>query len=165
MVILLRIAVCPGSFDPITNGHLDIIERASKIYDKVIVGVLDNKRKTPLFSSDERVDMIRCETTHLDNIEVSAFSGLLADYVNENGFDTYVRGLRTTADFENELQMAQMNARLFTGNTESVFLMTDPQYSFISSSLVKEVALFGGSVDGLVPEYVVSRIRSKLQEE
>ena len=98
-------------------------------------------------------------------MSVDKFDGLLADYVNSNGFAAVVRGLRVTTDFENELQMAQMNARLFNGDTETVFLMTDPEYSFISSSLIKEVASYGGSVDGLVPEYVVSRIRSKLEEE
>ena len=160
-----RKALYAGSFDPVTNGHLNIIERAARIFDSLTVVIAINMNKNYLFDIDERVEIMKEVTGHLSNVRVDTFSGLIADYVNRNGFDAYVRGLRATTDFENELQMAQMNARLFTGNTESVFLMTDPQYSFISSSLVKEVALFGGSVDGLVPEYVVSRIRSKLQEE
>ncbi len=160
-----RKALYAGSFDPVTNGHLNIIERAARIFDSLTVVIAINVNKNYLFDIDERVEIMKEVTGHLSNVRVDTFSGLIADYVNRNGFDAYVRGLRATTDFENELQMAQMNARLFTGNTESVFLMTDPQYSFISSSLVKEVALFGGSVDGLVPEYVVSRIRSKLQEE
>ena len=160
-----RKALYAGSFDPVTNGHLNIIERAARIFDSLTVVIAINVNKNYLFDIDERVEIMKEVTGHLSNVRVDTFSGLIADYVNRNGFDAYVRGLRATTDFENELQMAQMNARLFTGNTESVFLMTDPQYSFISSSLVKEVALFGGNVDGLVPEYVVSRIRSKLQEE
>ena len=160
-----RKALYAGSFDPVTNGHLNIIERAARIFDSLTVVIAINVNKNYLFDIDERVEIMKEVTGHLSNVRVDTFSGLIADYVNRKGFDAYVRGLRATTDFENELQMAQMNARLFTGNTESVFLMTDPQYSFISSSLVKEVALFGGSVDGLVPEYVVSRIRSKLQEE
>ena len=160
-----RKALYAGSFDPVTNGHLNIIERAARIFDSLTVVIAINVNKNYLFDIDERVEIMKEVTGHLSNVRVDTFSGLIADYVNRNGFDAYVRGLRATTDFENELQMAQMNARLFTGNTESVFLMTDPQYSFISSSLVKEVALFGGSVDGLVPEYVVSRIRSKLREE
>jgi pantetheine-phosphate adenylyltransferase len=160
-----RKALYAGSFDPVTNGHLNIIERAAGIFDSLTVVIAVNANKKYLFDIDERLEIMRKVTGHLSNVKVDTFSGLLADYVNEHGFDAYVRGLRATTDFENELQMAQMNARLFNGNTDTVFLMTDPQYSFISSSLIKEVASFGGSVDGLVPEYVVSRIRSKLQED
>jgi pantetheine-phosphate adenylyltransferase len=160
-----RKALYAGSFDPITNGHLNIIERAAKMYDSFTVAVVVNPNKKGLFTIDERVEIIRRVTEHIPNVSVDKFDGLLADYVNRNGFAAVVRGLRATTDFENELQMAQMNARLFNGDTETVFLMTDPEYSFISSSLIKEVASYGGSVDGLVPEYVVSRIRSKMQEE
>ena len=157
-----RKALYAGSFDPVTNGHLNIIERAAKMYDSLTVAIAINPRKTGFFTFEERVEIAREVTKHIPNVKVDTFSGLLADYVNENGFIAYVRGLRATTDFENELQMAQMNARLFTGETETVFLMTDPMYSFISSSLIKEVASFGGSVDGLVPEYVSKRIKEKL---
>ena len=156
-----RKALYAGSFDPVTNGHLNIIERAAKMYDSLTVAIAINPRKTGFFTFEERVEIAREVTKHIPNVKVDTFSGLLADYVNENGFIAYVRGLRATTDFENELQMAQMNARLFTGETETIFLMTDPKYSFISSSLIKEVASFGGSVDGLVPEYVSDRIKEK----
>ena len=163
--IMERKALYAGSFDPITNGHLNIIERAAKMYDFFTVAVVVNPNKKGLFTIDERVEIIRRVTEHIPNVSVDKLDCLLADYVNSNGLAAVVRGLRVTTDFENELQMAQMNARLFNGDTETVFLMTDPEYSFISSSLIKEVASYGGSVDGLVPEYVVSRIRSKLVEE
>ena len=156
-----RKALYAGSFDPVTNGHLNIIERAAKMYDSLTVAIAVNPHKTGFFTFEERVEIVREVTGHIPNVKVDTFSGLLADYVNENGFIAYVRGLRATTDFENELQMAQMNARLFTGETETIFLMTDPKYSFISSSLIKEVASFGGSVDGLVPEYVSDRIKEK----
>ena len=142
-----RKALYAGSFDPITNGHLNIIERAAKMYDSFTVAVVVNPNKKGLFTLDERVEIIRKVTEHIPNVSVDKFDGLLADYVNSNGFAAVVRGLRVTTDFENELQMAQMNARLFNGDTETVFLMTDPEYSFISSSLIKEVASYGGSVD------------------
>ena len=157
-----RKALYAGSFDPVTNGHLNIIERAAKMYDSLTVAIAINPRKTGFFTFEERVEIAREVTKHIPNVKVDTFSGLLADYVNEKGFIAYVRGLRATTDFENELQMAQMNARLFTGETETVFLMTDPMYSFISSSLIKEVASFGGSVEGLVPGYVSERIKEKL---
>ena len=158
-----RKALYAGSFDPVTNGHLNIIERAAGIFDSLTVVIAVNANKQYLFSIDERLEIMRKVTEHLSNVKVDTFSGLLADYVNEHGFDIYVRGLRATTDFENELQMAQMNARLFSRGTETLFLMTDPQYSFISSSLIKEVASFGGSVDGLVPDYVASRIAEKVK--
>ena len=157
-------AVYAGSFDPVTNGHLNIIERAAKMYDELTVAIVVNPHKTGFFTVDERAEIMRAVTSHIPNVTIDKFSGLLADYVNENGFIAYVRGLRATTDFENELQMAQMNALLFKGNTETVFLMTDPKYSFISSSLIKEVASLGGSVDGLVPEYVVSKIKDKISK-
>ena len=157
-----RKALYAGSFDPVTNGDLNILERAAKMYDSLTVAIAINPHKTGFFTFEERVEIAREVTKHIPNVKVDTFSGLLADYVNENGFIAYVRGLRATTDFENELQMAQMNARLFTGETETVFLMTDPMYSFISSSLIKEVASFGGSVAGLVPEYVSERIKEKI---
>ena len=159
-----RKALYAGSFDPVTNGHLNIIERAAKMYDSLTIAIAVNPNKTGFFTFDERVEIAREVTKHIPNVNVDTFSGLLADYVNENGYIAYVRGLRATTDFENELQMAQMNARLFTGETETIFLMTDPKYSFISSSLIKEVASFGGSVEGLVPEYVEKRIKDKLSQ-
>lgn len=158
-----RKAVYAGSFDPVTNGHLNIIERAARMYDELTVAIVVNPNKSGFFTVDERVELMSEVTSHIPNVKVDKFSGLLADYVNKNGFVAYVRGLRATTDFENELQMAQMNARLFTEDTETVFLMTDPQYSFISSSMIKEVAALGGSVEGLVPEYVVSRIKDKVK--
>ena len=160
-----RKALYAGSFDPLTNGHLNIIERASGIYDSLTVAIVVNPGKQHFFSLDERVEIVRETTKHLPNVTVDKFSGLLADYVSEHGFNAVVRGLRGTADFENELQMAQMNARLFGGDTETIFLMTDPKYSFISSSLIKEVASLGGEVKGLVPDLVAGRIENKLQEE
>lgn len=158
-----RKAVYAGSFDPVTNGHLNIIERAAGMYDELTVAIVVNPNKSGFFNVDERAGIMREVTSHIPNVRVDTFSGLLADYVNKKGFQAYVRGLRTAADFENEIQMAQMNALLFTEGTETVFLMTDPEYSFISSSVIKEVALLGGSVDGLVPGYVASRIREKVK--
>lgn len=160
-----RKALYAGSFDPLTNGHLNIIERASKMFDSLCVAIVVNPNKTGLFSVDERMEIVRETTKHIPNVSVDKFSGLLADYVNANGFSAVVRGLRATTDFENELQMAQMNALLFDGDTETVFLMTDPKYSFISSSLIKEVASLGGEVEALVPGYVVQKLKEQLQEE
>ena len=159
-----RKALYAGSFDPITNGHLNIIERAAKLFDSLTVAVAVNPSKTGLFSVEERVEIARKVTEHIPNVTVDSFSGLAADYVNKNGFAAYVRGLRAANDFENELQMAQMNALLFTEGTETVLLMTDPEHSFISSSLIKEVASLGGSVEGLVPPYAAQKIREKLSE-
>ena len=128
-------ALYTGSFDPMTNGHLDIITRSSKMFDELVVGVIVNPNKNPLFTREERVEMIQEVTSDLENVRVDSFEGLLADYVNRNHFDAVVRGLRATSDFEYEIQMAQMNARLFDETVETVFLMTDPKYSFISSSM------------------------------
>ncbi len=160
---MTRTALYAGSFDPITEGHLDIIERASHMFDSITVGVLVNNSKTPLLTLDERMDIVRKVTSHLPNVEVECFGGLLADYVNQKKFSAVIRGLRATTDFEYEIQMAQMNDRLFTGNTETIFLMTNPEYSFISSSLVKEVASLGGDVRGLLPEYAREVISRKLR--
>lgn len=154
-------ALYTGSFDPMTNGHLDIITRASKMFDELVVGVIVNPNKNPLFTREERVEMIQEATSHLDNVSVDSFEGLLADYVNENQFDAVVRGLRATSDFEYEISMAQMNACLFNKGIESVFLMTSPRYSFISSSMIKEVVSLHGSVDGLIPEVILKRIQEK----
>ncbi|MFA5634289.1 MAG: pantetheine-phosphate adenylyltransferase [Anaerovoracaceae bacterium] len=153
-----------GTFDPITYGHIDLINRASKLCDKLIVGVMENKSKKPFFSAVERVKMINACTVKLTNIEVISFDGLLAEYVNSNQIDAVVRGLRATMDFEFEIQMAQMNARLYNKDVETVFLMTTPQYSFISSSIVKEVFSLNGDVSGLVPKVVLKELKKKFGE-
>ena len=151
-------ALYTGSFDPLTNGHFNIIERAAKLYDELTIGIIVNPSKKSMFSLDERVDMIRDAVKSFENVKVDCFSGLLADYVNENGFNVVVRGLRATMDFEYEIQMAHMNARLFNDTVETVFLMTDPKYSFISSSMMKEVHSLGGSIEGLVPDEILKRM-------
>jgi len=154
-------ALYTGSFDPMTCGHLDIIRRASKMFRELTCGVIVNPRKACLFTKEERVEMIKEVTRGLPNVKVDCFDGLLADYVNEGGFDAVVRGLRATSDFEYEIQMAQMNARLFNEGIESVFLMTSPEYSFISSSMIKEVVSLHGNAEGLVPDEVLVKIKEK----
>ncbi|QAT42809.1 pantetheine-phosphate adenylyltransferase [Aminipila luticellarii] len=154
-------ALYAGSFDPITNGHLDLINRASKLYDSLVVGVIANPSKNPLFSAEERKMLIREATSHLKNVEIDDFTGLLASYVNEQQFDVVVRGLRAASDFESEIQMAQMNARLYNENVETVFLMTSPEFSFLSSSMVKEVFMLHGEIEGLVPDVVLSYMIEK----
>lgn len=159
-----RTALYAGSFDPITNGHLDLIERASKLYDKLVVGVIVNQAKTATFTLEERKEMIKNATGHLDNVCVDSFDGLLADYVNKNNINVLVRGLRATMDFEYELQMAHMNAHLFcsaNNHVETIFLMTSPNYSFISSSIVKEVYELRGDIYGLVPDVVIDMMDKK----
>lgn len=157
---MLTTALYAGSFDPLTNGHFNIICRASKIFDSLTVGIISGS-KNNLFSSDERQDMVRHATSDMQNVKVESFNGLLADYVNSNKFNFVIRGLRATTDFEYEIQMAQMNARLYEYDTETVFLMTDPKYSFISSSLIKEVASYGGNVHGLLPSYAEEMLKAK----
>ncbi|MDD6299907.1 pantetheine-phosphate adenylyltransferase [Hornefia butyriciproducens] len=157
----MKKALYTGSFDPMTNGHLDIITRASRMFDELVVGVIVNPAKHPLFTKEERVAMIRDITDELPNVTVDSFEGLLADYVNRNRFNAVVRGLRATTDFEYEIQMAQMNARLFDPGIESVFLMTSPEYSFISSSMIKEVVSLNGCVEGLVPKKIMDKIVKK----
>lgn len=154
-------ALYTGSFDPLTNGHLDIITRAARMYDKLVVGIVVNPSKQPMFSLEERKDMIHKVTVGLPGVEVDHFSGLLADYVNDGGFDAVIRGLRATTDFEYEIQMAQMNARLYREHVETVFLMTNPNYSFLSSSMIKEVHSLGGSVEGLVPDIILEYMDKK----
>ncbi len=156
----MRIAVYPGSFDPITNGHLDIIERASRIYDKVIVGVLNNASKTPLFTAEERREQISGVISGFDNVEVDVFDGLLVDFVKSKRASVIVKGLRTVADFEYEFQMALLNKAL-NPEYETVFLMTDSKYSYISSSMVKELAGFNGDLTGLVPGEIIEKIKQK----
>jgi pantetheine-phosphate adenylyltransferase len=154
-------ALCPGTFDPVTNGHLDIIERAAERFDAVIVGVLDNPAKQPLFGVDERVQMLKDVTADLGNVEVAPFSGLLVEYATHRGAGVVVKGLRAVTDFEFEIQMAQMNHQL-TG-LETLFMPTSPSWSFLSSSLVKEVARFGGDVEGLVPDHVRKALADTLE--
>jgi pantetheine-phosphate adenylyltransferase len=155
--------VCPGSFDPVTNGHLDVISRAAALHDEVVVAVLINITKKSLFSTDERVDMLREVTRELGNVRVERFHGLLVNFCTANGINAIVKGLRAVSDFEYEMQMAQMNYRL--AKVETLFMTTNPQYSFLSSSLVKEIATYGGDVSGLVPEQVLGRLRTRLAEE
>ena len=151
-------ALCPGSFDPPTNGHVDVINRVVSAFDRVVVSVLDNPSKNSMFSVDERVGMIN--EIYGDDVEVTVFSGLLVDHAREVGADVVVKGLRTVDDYEYENQMAQMNRHL-TG-METVFMPTHPEYGFISSSLVKEVARLGGSMNGLVPDVVESALKGRL---
>ena len=154
-------ALYAGSFDPLTNGHFDLINRAANLCEELVVGVIENPQKKPYFSISERRDMIEAETRHIPNVSIVSFSGLLADYVNDNGFDIVVRGLRATMDFEYEIQMAQMNARLYNKNVETIFLMTNPHFSFISSSMIKEVFSLNGDVSGLVPENILKHMKNK----
>jgi pantetheine-phosphate adenylyltransferase len=153
-------ALCPGTFDPVTNGHLDIIGRTSQSFDSVIVGVLENPSKQPLFGLDERVAMLREACADLPNVRVDSFTGLLVDYAKAQTADVIVKGLRAVSDYEAEIQMAQMNHRL--AGVETLFMPTNPKWSFLSSSLVKEVGRFGGDVSGLVPDPVRDRLRDRL---
>ena len=156
----MRRVVCPGSFDPVTNGHLDVIGRASKLYDEVVVAVLINQSKEGLFSVDERLEMLREVTKELGNIDVQSFEGLIVDFCRERDIPAIIKGLRAVSDFDYELQMAQMNNSL--SGVETLFVATSPLYSFLSSSLVKEMATYGGDVSGLVPAAVLDRLRDKL---
>lgn len=156
----MRIAVYPGSFDPVTNGHLDIIERSSRVFDKVVVGVLNNSGKNPLFSAEERVEMLKSVTQHMKNVEIDSFSGLLVDFVKMKNASVIVKGLRTVGDFEYEFQMALLNKAL-NPEYETMFMMTDSKYSYISSSMVKELAGFHGNLTGLVPAQIISKINQK----
>lgn len=158
---MIKKVLYAGSFDPVTNGHLDLINRAAKLGDHLIVGVIENHSKKAFFTVEERKDMISAATSHIANIEVDDFSGLLADYVKQNNIDVVVRGLRATMDFEYEIQMAQMNARLYNNDVETIFLMTSPDYSFVSSSIVKEVCMLGGEIRGLVPDKVLEYMEKK----
>lgn len=153
-------AVYPGSFDPLTNGHLDIIKRAAKLYDEVTVAVLVNTTKTGLFTLEERVEMIRQVVAEIPNVKVDSFVGLLVDYCRNNDIKVIIRGLRAVSDYEYEMQIAQMN-RTLNEEVETVFLMTNTKYSFLSSSIVKEVTKFGGDVDGIVPPIVQDKMKSK----
>lgn len=158
----MRTAVCPGSFDPVTNGHLDVFSRAADLADRVIVAVLVNKTKSSLFTVEERIEMLRDVVAPLDNVEVDSFHGLLVDYCRAHDVQAIVKGLRAVSDFDYELQMAQMNYRL--AGVETLFVSTNPLYSYLSSSLVKEIAAYGGSVEGLLPAEVVAQLQAKLAD-
>lgn len=155
-----RLAVYPGSFDPLTNGHVDIIERGSKLFDEIIVAVLVNISKAPLFSTDERVAMVKDVFQHRPNVQVETFDGLLVDFARRRQASAIVKGLRAVSDFEYEFQMALMNRRL-APQLETVFMMPAEQYTYISSRLIKEVFMLGGEVRGLVPPLVEDQLRSK----
>jgi pantetheine-phosphate adenylyltransferase len=155
-------AVCPGSFDPVTLGHVDVFERAAAQFDEVIVAVLINPNKKGMFDIDERIAMISEATAHLPNLRAEAGQGLVVDFVKQRGFTAIVKGLRTGTDFEYELQMAQMNKHI--AGVDTFFVATTPQYSFVSSSLAKEVATFGGDVSALLPESVNRRLQAKLAQ-
>ncbi|EAD8644957.1 pantetheine-phosphate adenylyltransferase [Listeria monocytogenes] len=157
-----KIAVIPGTFDPITNGHLDIIERAAKIFDVLYVSVLNNSSKKPLFTIEERMEMIRQVTAHLPNVQVESASGLTVDYAATRGATTIVRGLRAVSDFEYEMQIASMN-RTLNADIETFFVMTNTKYSFLSSSMVKEVAQYQGDISELVPEIVNKAVQAKFK--
>lgn len=159
----MKVAVYPGSFDPVTNGHLDIIERASPLFDQLIVTVAQNLEKKPLFSVNERVEMLKAVTSSISNVQIDTFEGLLVNYLKKQECKIIVKGLRAVSDFEIELQMALINKKL--SGVETVFLVTNTEYSYLSSSIVKEVASFGGCVEGLVPKKVEERLEEKFREK
>lgn len=159
----MRIALCPGSFDPPTNGHVDVVERAARHFDRVVIAVVRNPGKNPLFEHEERAALLKESLDHLKNVEVVIHDGLLVDLAREMGAGVVVKGLRAVSDLEYELQMAQMNATLLEG-LDTLFFATDPKWSFVSSSLVKEVARLGGAVGGLVPRPVMQALQRKYPE-
>jgi pantetheine-phosphate adenylyltransferase len=152
-------ACCPGSFDPVTNGHLDVIDRAAHIFDELVVAVVENPSKQPLFTIEERMDLLTEVTSHLDGVKVSSFRGLVTDFCKQVGADVIVKGLRAVTDFDYEMQMAQMNARM---GVDTAFLAANPEFTYLSSSLMKEVLKLGGSIEGLVPAVVLERMGEKL---
>lgn len=158
-------AIYPGSFDPVTLGHIDIIERASKMFDEVTICVLENKAKTPLFSVDERVRMLRKVSENIPNIRVDSYYGLMVDYARQIGAHVSIRGLRAVTDFEYELQLAQTNRMLSNGELDTVFLTTSAKYSYLNSSGVKEIAAFGGDISKCVTPWVAEQIWNKLNEK
>jgi pantetheine-phosphate adenylyltransferase len=159
----VRRVVCPGSFDPVTNGHLDIISRAAQLYDEVVVAVFRNPNKTAFFGTEERLELLREATKGLENVRVERFEGLIVDFCKANDVSAVVKGLRAVSDFDYEMQMAQMNYS--QAGVETLFMTTNPLYAFLSSSLVKDFAKFGGDVSGLVPPIVLERLKNRLPEE
>ncbi|WP_425387625.1 pantetheine-phosphate adenylyltransferase [Aneurinibacillus terranovensis] len=158
----MSIAVCPGSFDPVTYGHLDIINRGAKVFDKVIVSVLTNRTKSPIFTVEERLELLREVTKDIPNVEVDSFQGLLIDYMHTKGANAIIKGLRAVSDFEYEMQMASIN-RLLDKKIETFFMMTNNQFSFLSSSIVKEVAKYDADVSSLVPPVVEQALKVKFK--
>lgn len=158
----MKLGIYPGTFDPITNGHLDLIERGLRIFDEIIIAVAPSPKKQPLFDISKRLQLITESVKDCQNVKVEAFSGLLVDYVKDKGGIAIIRGLRAVSDFEHELQMALMNRRL-NMNIETVFMMPSEEFSFLTSTIVKEVASFGGSVKGLVPEVVDAALKEKFE--
>lgn len=156
----MRVAVYPGSFDPVTTGHMDIIQRASRRFDKLIVAVLNNTSKSPLFSVEERKELLSSATSHLDNVEIDSFRDLLVNYMVYKQADVIVRGIRSVTDFEYELQIASTNQKL-NSEVETIFMMTNPKFSYLSSSIVKEIASFQGDVGDLVPAVVAKALKHK----
>ncbi|MDD2355338.1 MAG: pantetheine-phosphate adenylyltransferase [Lachnospiraceae bacterium] len=160
----MKAAIYPGSFDPVTYGHIDVIKRAAEMFDELIVSVLDNKAKTPLFSVDERVKMLQDVTKEISNVKVESFSGLLVDYAGRKNVHVSVRGLRAVTDFEYELQIAQTNRLLSKGKLDTIFLTTSLEYAYLSSSSVKEIASFGGDISLCVPPLVADMIHEKFKD-
>jgi pantetheine-phosphate adenylyltransferase len=161
-VVFMRIAIYPGSFDPLTNGHLDVIERAVKLFDRVVVAVARNESKQPLFTLDERLELVRNSIAHLPNVEADSFHGLLVDYVESRSAQAIVRGLRAISDFEFEFQLALMNRKL-NERVETIFMMPKDTYTFLSSRIIKEIARFGGDVSTFVPPHVQVALASRLK--
>ena len=159
----MSIAVYPGSFDPVTYGHLDIIKRSIRVFDKLVIGILLNSEKNPLFSMEERVEFLTEATKDMENVEVKSFSGLLEDFARENNADITVRGLRAITDFEYELQIAQINNKL-DSNLDTMFFTTSTEYAYLSSTIVREIASYHGDVSELVPPYVEQKLKQKFRE-
>ena len=159
----MRTAVYPGSFDPVTYGHLDIIKRSIRVFDKLVIGILLNSEKNPLFSMEERVEFLMEATKDMENVEVKSFSGLLVDFARENNADITVRGLRAVTDFEYELQIAQINNKL-DSNLDTMFFTTSTEYAYLSSTIVREIASYHGDVSELVPPYVEQKLKQKFRE-
>lgn len=159
----MKIGVYPGSFDPITKGHLDVIERGTKVFDKLIIAILVNITKQGFFDYQERMELIKKSTSHLDNVEVRCFEGLLIDFMKEVESKVILKGLRTVSDFEYEYQMALMNKKL-NGDIETMFVMSSGEYSYISSTAVKQVIAFKGNIDGLVPDEIIDDINNKIKD-
>lgn len=158
----MKSAIYPGTFDPMTYGHLDIIKRAANIFDELVVSVLDNKEKTPLFSVDERVNILKEATKDIPNVKVESFEGLLTDYCSKKNINVVIRGLRAVTDFEYELQMSQMNRKLSDNRVETVYFNTTLKYSYLSSSAVKQIAQFDGDLSAFVPEFVAKLLYERL---